>query len=189
MKKLKLVFAIAIISIVALSTNQLKAQESKILLGGGVAYATEINSVAIFAKGVYKINDKWEGSLGVNYFFPKGEGDFEIKWMGFDLDAHYVFSAKDNFEIYGIAGVNIMRITIPGFDYSYDEKYTPYDDYMPSEQEYMSSGSISSTDTGFNLGVGGRYQLSDNLFGMGEAKYAVNNGGYMQVSVGVLYQL
>ncbi|MGJ8745609.1 hypothetical protein [Polaribacter sp.] len=75
MKKLRLVFAIAIISIVALSTNQLKAQESKILAGGGVAYATEINSAAVFVKGVYQINDKWEGALEIIYFFPKGEGD------------------------------------------------------------------------------------------------------------------
>jgi opacity protein-like surface antigen len=176
MKKLKLVFAIAIISVFALSTNQFQAQESEILVGVGVGYATEINSAAIFAKGVYKINDTWEGSLGVNYFFPKGEGDFEIKWMSFDLDAHYVFSTKDNFDIYGIAGVNIMRVTVPGFDYSYDE-------------EEMSSSSISSTDTGINLGLGGRYQLSDKLFGLGEAKYAVNSGGYLQVSLGVLFQL
>lgn len=176
MKKLRLVFAIAIISIVALSTNQLKAQESKILAGGGVAYATEINSAAVFAKGVYQINDKWEGALGINYFFPKGEGDFEIKWLAFDLDAHYIFSQDTNFNFYGIAGLNIMRVTVPGFDYSYDE-------------EYMSSGSISSTDTGFNLGIGSRYKLSDSLFGLGEAKYAVNSGGYLQVSLGVLFNL
>ena len=48
---------------------------------------------------------------------------------------------------------------------------------------------IASGKPVINLGIGSRYQLSDNLFGMGEAKYAVNNGGYMQVSVGVLYQL
>lgn len=187
MKKLKLFFAMAIITIVALSTNQLKAQDSEFLVGGGVAYATEINSVAIFAKGIYQINDKWEGALGVNYFFPKGEGDFEIKWIGFDLDAHYIFSVKDNYNLYGIAGVNIMRVTIPGFDYpSYGD--TPVDDY-PSYEETVSSNSISSTDTGLNLGVGSRYQLSDSLIGLGEAKYALNAGGYLQISVGVLFNL
>ena len=112
-----------------------------------------------------------EGALGVNYFFPKGEGDFEIKWIGFDLDAHYIFSVKDNYNLYGIAGVNIMRVTIPGFDYA------------------VSSSSISSTDTGLNLGVGSRYQLSDSLIGLGEAKYALNAGGYLQISVGVLFNL
>ena len=171
MKKLKLFFAMAIITIVALSTNQLKAQDSEFLVGGGVSYATEINSAAIFAKGIYQINDKWEGALGVNYFFPKGEGDFEIKWIGFDLDAHYIFSVKDNYNLYGLAGVNIMRVTIPGFDYA------------------VSSSSISSTDTGLNLGVGSRYQLSDSLIGLGEAKYALNAGGYLQISVGVLFNL
>ncbi|MCL5130331.1 outer membrane beta-barrel protein [Algibacter sp. L4_22] len=184
MNKTKLFFATAIIAMIALTTNQLEAQESKILAGGGIAYATEINSAAIFAKGVYQINDEWEASLGINYYFPKGEGAYEIKWMGFDLDAHYVFSKTDDLDIYGIAGINILRVSIPSYDIYYgDSDYDfPYD-----EEPSTSTSSISDTNTGINLGMGARYLLTDNLYGLGEAKYAINNGGYLQLSVGVLF--
>ncbi|MBD0778057.1 outer membrane beta-barrel protein [Maribacter sp. ANRC-HE7] len=183
MKKTKLFFTTAMIAMLAITTQQLEAQDSKILAGGGLAYATDINSAAVFAKGVYLINDEWEASLGINYYFPKGEGAYEIKWLGFDLDAHYVFSKTDNLDFYGIAGINIMRVSIPGFDGYYEDYDFPYD-----EEPTASTGTISSTDTGINVGVGGRYKLSDNLFGLGEAKYAINNGGYLQLSAGMLYR-
>ena len=182
MKTIKLFFASAIIALIALTTQNLEAQDSKILAGAGLAYATDINSAAVFAKGVYLINDEWEASLGINYYFPKDEGPYEIKWLGFDLDAHYVFSKTDNLDIYGIAGLNIMRVSIPSYDIDYGDYDFPYD-----EEPTTSTSTISNTETGINLGAGARYKLSDNLYGLGEAKYAINNGGYLQLSAGVLF--
>lgn len=192
MKTIKSFFAATIIVLIAFTTQQLQAQDSKILAGGGLAYATEINSAAIFATGVYQINDKWEGSLGINYFFPKDEGPYEIKWLGFDLNAHYVFSKTDKLDVYGIVGLNVLNVSIPSYDIDYgdydipsgDEDYEfPYDD-----EPIVSTSKVSDTETGINLGIGSRYQLGENIYGLGEAKYAINNSGYLQVNVGVLFR-
>ncbi len=142
-----------------------KAQESsKILAGGGLGYATEINNLSIFANGVYQITDEWEGALGIHYFFPKDDLGVDITWLGFDLDAHYVFSRKDKMEFYGLGGLHITRVST----------------------KFMGV-SASATNTGLNLGAGGRYQLTDNLYGLAEAKYAIVDGGFFHINFGVLF--
>lgn len=176
MKLSKLFFSIAIVATITLATQQAKAQESKILLGGGLGYATEISTLAIFAKGVYQFTNEWEGSLGINYYLPKDMGLAKLTWIGIDLDAHYVFSAQDQMEFYGLAGLNIMRVSTPSYSHT-------------AGGHTVSIPSVSVTNTGLNLGAGGRYKFGEKLYGLGEAKYTIDNGGFLQLSVGVLYRL
>lgn len=170
MKAVKLFCTIAIVAIAMLATKQTQAQDSKILAGAGVGYATEISSPAIFAQGVYRVTNQWEGALGISYFFPKDNGVYDLTWLGFDLNAHYVFSDSESLDFYGLAGLHITRVSASGYTY----------------QGY-SVGSVSDTSTGLNVGAGGRYQISDNLYGVGEAKYAIADGGFFQINAGVLF--
>lgn len=172
MKKTQIIFAIVVATMLLLGTRtQAQDEGGKILAGGGLGYATEINNLAIFANGVYQITDEWEGSLGISYYLPKDTGIYKLTWMGFDLDAHYVFSTKEKLDFYGLAGLHITRVSIPS--YNVGGYKTP---------------SASNTETGLNLGAGGRYQISDNLYGLGEAKYVIANGGFLQINVGVLFR-
>ncbi len=171
MKKVMIISTIAVMLLLGLTV---KAQETegKILAGAGVGYATDINTMAIFANGVYQITDQWEASLGINYYLPKDYGfGGKLTWLGFDLDGHYVFSNSDTMDFYALAGFHITRVSTPSY-----------------EIEGHSIPSASSTSSGVNLGIGGRYQLADNLYGMGEAKYAIADGGFFQLNVGVLFR-
>lgn len=147
--------------------TQAKAQANskggKLLVGGGLGFATEINTLSIFANGVYKIADQWEGSLQASYFFPKDTQGGDLTWLGLDLDGHYVFYTKQKFDVYGLTGLQIMHVT------------------------YSNSSSDSSTDLGLNLGAGGRYQLTNNLYGLGELKYTIQSDGFLRFNVGVLF--
>ncbi len=163
MKKTIIISTMVVLLFGATATAQ---KRGNILAGGGLGYATEINNLSIFANGVYQITDEWEGSLGITYFLPKKEnGGSDITWLGFDLDAHYVFSKQDNLDFYGLAGLHITRVSTE-----------------------FNGVSFSDTNTGLNLGAGGRYQLTDNLYGIGEAKYVLADGGFFNLNVGVLFR-
>ncbi len=143
-----------------------KAQDSsRILAGGGLGYATEINTLSIFANGVYQITDEWEGALGIHYFLPKDDLGVDITWLGFDLDAHYVFLEKDKIDVYGLGGLHITHVS----------------------STVLGVG-VSENNAGLNLGAGGRYQLTDNLYGLGEAKYVIVDSGFFHINVGVLFK-
>lgn len=144
---------------------QTEVKEGKILVGGGLGFASEINTVSIFANGVYQFTDKWEGSVQASYFLPKNTGGSDLTWLGFDLDGHYVFYSKDKADIYGLAGLQITHVST----------------------KFMGN-SASATNTGLNLGAGGRYRLTGNLYGLGEAKYTIEDGGFFHLNIGVLFK-
>ncbi len=157
----KVIFISTVVAMLFVSINAKAQDKGKILAGAGVGFATEINTLSIFAKGVYQITDQWEAGLGISYYLPKDQGISKLTWMGFDLDGHYVFSRKDQMEFYGLAGLHITRVSV---------------------------SSYSDTNTGLNLGAGGRYQISGNMYGMAEAKYVVNNGGFLELGAGILFR-
>ncbi len=165
-------FSAVITLITLLSATKTQAQDSKILVGGGLAYATDISSVGFQAKGVYAINSQLEVAASFTYFLPKKAIWADIKWYSFDIDGHYVFSSKDQLTFYGLAGINILMVSIPGYEYGGYK--TP---------------STSDSNFGFNIGAGTRYGLSDSLSLVGEAKYAIASGGYFQIGAGVLFEL
>lgn len=175
MKKIKQLTVSIIVGFVLLFANKVTAQNSKILIGAGAGFATEINNLAVVAKGVYKITDEWEASLGINYYLPKIKSEFvKVNWLAFDLDAHYVFSKQNEFEAYALAGLNINSVSVK---------------FKGNKSLPMSGIGGSVTNTGINAGTGGRYKFSDKIYGFAEAKYTIHNTGFLQLSAGILYQL
>ncbi len=175
MKRLILVSTAALLFMLLSGVS--KAQESKMMLGGGVLYATDISTVGVFAKGNYAINDKFEAAAAFNYFFPKDYGyNAKYHWMAIDLDGHYVFMNQNQTKLYGLAGLNILMVVLPGYEYKVYGK------------TFKTDGT-TNTYTGFNIGIGGRLGLSSKVSGLGEVKYVVSNGSYLQLSVGILFAL
>lgn len=167
--KLSNFFLMTIIVLSVLLVSRANAQESKVLAGAGLGYATGIESVAVFAKGVYKITDEWEGSVSMNYY----PGTTFLSWVGFDFNGHYVFLNQDKFSVYGLSGLNVMRPLATG--------RTIYGYYGYND------GITYSTFVGLNIGGGGRFAFSDKFSAMAELKYTIRSGGYLQLSTGVLY--
>ncbi len=169
MKRLNVALKIiSFVFVAAAFSFSAKAQDSKVLGGLGLNYTSDIGSVGITAKGVYMIDENWEGSAGFTYLF---ENNY-TNWSMLDLDGHYVFSSDDKKAFYGLAGLNF---TFWKFDYSYSYGY------------YIDDYSINGTEVGINLGAGGRFKITDDLSVFGEAKYTFGGFNFLTLGAGVLY--
>ncbi|MBI9062022.1 MAG: hypothetical protein JEZ14_08525 [Marinilabiliaceae bacterium] len=193
---MKSTIKLAIIAIAAftLSTST-SAQESKIMAGGGLSYASEINNIGLFAKGIYLINDSWEGAGTFTYFFKK---DYTT-WTALDFNGHYVFSSNESTSFYALGGLNMTFYKIKidgvssdlggdwGIDYTGDEmgEYNPYADMQST---LGSSFESSGSEIGFNIGIGGRYALTESLYLNGEAKYTLGGADYFSIGAGLMYR-
>ncbi len=161
-----------------------KAQRGDILAGGGLGYATKIDKPAIFIGGVYQITPEWEGAADFTYFFSdKVEAAYSkwtLRWSALNLNAHYVFYNENQIEAYGLGGLSIRFATAK---YEYTGPTGGQYDYL-EDRDYSSTDS----DVGLNLGAGGRYQLSDNLYGVAEMKFTILDGSYFQIGAGIQYK-
>ena len=196
---MKSMIKLAVVAIIALTFNvSTTAQESKIMAGGGLSYASEINNIGLFAKGIYLINDSWEGSGAFTYFFKK---DY-VTWSALDFNGHYVFSSNETTSFYALGGLNVTfyKIKIDGVTYDLggdwgtqgsDDGYwgetSEYDPYEDLKSTMSSSIESSGSEIGFNIGIGGRYALTESLYLNGEAKYTLGGADYFNVGVGLLY--
>lgn len=164
--KLILVFATVLTVCFSLTTQ---AQDSKIMAGAGLTYATDISTMGISAKGVYLVNDTWEIAPSFTYYLKKNN----VNWSTLDFDAHYVFSADDKNTFYAIGGLNVTfwKFKMDG----------ALDDY------FGGSFDASGSDVGVNIGVGSRFAISDKMYFNADLKYTIGNANYLSAGVGVLY--
>lgn len=167
--KLILVFATVLTVCFSLTTQ---AQDSKIMAGAGLTYATDISTMGISAKGVYLASDTWELAPAFTYYFKKNN----VNWSTLDFDAHYVFSADESMTFYGIGGLNVTfwKFKMDGV----------------SELDGLFGGSgfdASGSDIGVNIGVGSRFAISDKMYFNADLKYTIGNANYLSAGVGVLY--
>jgi|AntAceMinimDraft_17_1070374.scaffolds.fasta_scaffold109981_1 opacity protein-like surface antigen len=162
MKKITILLAFAFL--VCLGTTN---AQNKIKVGGSLGYSTNISSLGIGVDGVYKINDKFSAAADFIYYL---ESDF-VTWMTIDANAHYNLVNKEKSNVYGLAGLALLMGS-----YSYD-------------LGIYGSGSSSYSRVGLNVGTGIDYKLTDKLSLMGEAKYVLITGGFLNIRAGVLYNL
>ena len=126
-------------------------------LGGSAGYSTEIEEVGFSVDAVYSINESWE--VAANYYFiPEIENALKISFI--DVNAHYMFSES----FYALAGLDLATIKLDFF-----------------------GESASDNETGANLGIGGRFPLSDKLSFFTEAKYVTTYDGLFNVRAGLLF--
>ncbi len=138
-------------------------------VGGGATLDLNLNEFGVQARGQYGFNETWRGAADFNLFFP-GEG---LSLFGFNANAHYKFvdNGPDAVSFYGLAGLNLTRISIKEIDLG----------------GFGSVGGGSVTDTGLNVGGGANLPLG-NLTGFAEAKYAIG-GSELGICAGVLFSL
>lgn len=185
----KLFCMVSVVVMTAIFTFGVNAQENPILGGAGVAYATELDGVGIFLGGVYQITPQWEGAASYTFFFKKDN----VNWSTLDLNAHYVFFRTDNAAVYGLAGLNFLfwKVKYADFDF-YDDDYWDFGGVSQNKsatasQATLSSKSFTGSETGLNLGVGGRVGLTDKLWLNPEIKYVIGDGDFLGIRVGLLY--
>jgi len=193
---MKSMIKLALVAIVAFTlSTATSAQESKILAGGGLSYASEINNIGLFAKGIYLINDSWEGAGTFTYFFKK---DYTT-WTALDFNGHYVFSSNETTSFYALGGLNMTfyKVKIDAVTYDMEsvwgagytgDEMSEFDPYSEMQSTFNSSIESSGSEIGFNIGIGGRYALTESLYLNGEAKYTLGGADYFNIAAGLMYR-
>jgi len=167
-----------------LMVASLQAQKGKIGLGGGLAYGSEIKKMGIDLRGSYGITDKIDGVASFTYFFPDKEEYFggEVKWnvWEFNLDGHYKFVESDEYAVYGIAGINFTGT-------HWSSKYEWVNPITGQTEKYDESD--SDMNIGLNIGVGGQYNLNEQLGLFVEPKYVIGDYDQLVITFGIIYGL
>lgn len=145
---------------------------TKLRVGGGLVYASEISNLGINLNGAYAITEEWEGALGFSHIFKKDHQTYNI----LDFDAHYIFHQQDeNLNFYGLAGLGFTfwKATIPSINLG-NGYSTP-------------SASTSGTEVGLNLGIGANYKLTETLNLAPELRYTIMDGSYLRIGASIQY--
>lgn len=169
MKK-NVLLTLVLIAMFTLTATNVNAQDNKFSLGGGLAYATEVEKVGFFAKGLYQFTPQWEAAASFTYFLPREENGFDLQFSALDANVHYVFY-NDEYKLasYMLSGIDVLFEKI---------------------NVWRTETSDSDVTLGFNLGAGLRYQLSERLALNPEIKYVLSTEkdySYFAISVGLLF--
>jgi len=166
MKKI-LLFLIIILSVSALAHAQLTKVGGALSYNTGYYYNLESHSdkpkdhktgnPVISFTGIYEISLPLHLKPSLNVFMPRitkedfFEGSFKrvISAFSADFDAHYVFNALDQYEFYGLAGLNILWVRM---------KTT---EQFPGSDSWTNTGSNNAL--GLNLGAGSYMRIKNEF--------------------------
>jgi hypothetical protein len=180
MKKSILLFALCL----AIFTT-LNAQFTKI--GGGLTFssgfpfhhqpwdANKSGLLAVNLKGIYEISVPLHVSPTITIFYPHITKETTMKTtvssIMFDINGHYVFNSLDQFEFYGLAGLDVL--------------------YATKKEAYEGSSTFKESDNalGLNLGVGTYMKITEQFDLYGEAKYIFSSYDQFMINAGILLNL
>lgn len=150
-----------IIGMVLVSNSYSMAQDNEVKLGAGLIYGSEIEQLGIRADGYYRINEEFRIGGALGYFFPNDYGAGDLTWFEIDLNGNYIFYEEEEWTIYGLAGLNIMIISI----------------------DPDIGDSDSNSEIGLNIGGGLEYAVDFGAV-FGELKFAGLGGDADQLVLG-----
>jgi hypothetical protein len=147
-----------------------KGQPEK--LGGGLALSSTFpfdglsstenrsGAIAISLKHIHEISGPLQFSPDFSFFYPHITNDQFTKTsvfsMMFDINIHYVFNWLDRFQLYGLAGPDLL-VT------------------WKKKSFEGSATELEKKDIfGLNLGIGTYVKMSNQFYLYGEAKYVLN---------------
>lgn len=124
---------------------------------------SEINN-ALGLKGqvYYRFNDDWRAGINYINYFDGYDFSTSQKVIEWNANANYVFTSNDENIAYALAGFNYTRITQP-------------------------ITAFSSSEVGWNIGVGGRFGIGEQIAATTEIKYIIGNAHQLVLGIGVAY--
>ncbi len=145
---------------------------NEIVFAKGISIGPTVNTgtfgLGVGASGVYDFSSKLSAAGSLNYSRYLGAlGVIEATAEG-----HYSFQVANKLKAYPLAGVSIYRVS--------------YSDSVFNASDNYSSG----TAFGFNIGGGGRYELTKSIDLMAEVKSGVGGyGGNFRLKFGALWNI
>ncbi|HYW34658.1 MAG TPA: hypothetical protein VE868_04550 [Balneolaceae bacterium] len=148
-----LIFSLFIISQTNASAQQLHSTE----LGAGIVFGNEPQTVGLHVDGTYYFTQNVAITPDIDIYFP--HNSYYDSFFAVDLNGHYIFDQSTQYQLYGLAGLNISS-----------------GKHAPSRR--------NESKLGLNIGVGGAYQLQ-KVSVFGEVKYVISNLNELVASLGV----
>jgi opacity protein-like surface antigen len=148
-----LVFALCL-----LGSTQVSAQLSA---GAGLAFGSETEDLGIRATALYQFNENWRAATDFIWYL---DGEEDVSVWELNLNAHYIFFEDGKFLAYGLAGLNLVGVSV---------------DLGPLGDE-------SDTEGGINLGVGGQYKINETISIQSELKYSLSDFDQIVFGIGAL---
>lgn len=92
-----------------------------------------------------------------------------------DLDAHYYFYSTETMKFYGLGGLslNFWKVTIPAMSYG---------GFTSPET------TASDSNIGLNIGVGMKYDISEQLSILPEMRFTIAEGSFFRIGATAQYK-
>ena len=179
--------SILILFFILTTFSVLNAQFTKV--GGGLTFssgfpfhnqpwdANKSGMLAVSLKGIYEISIPLHVSPSLTIFYPHITKESMMKTtvssIMFDFNGHYVFNSLDQFEFYGLAGLDILYAT------------------KKEKESYVGSTTFKESDNalGLNLGIGTYMKITQQFDIFGEAKYIFSKYDQFIINAGILLNL
>jgi hypothetical protein len=126
-------------------------------------------------KGIYEVSLPFHISPSLSFFVPHVYKEYDSKYSVnttmFDINGHYIFNSLDQFEFYGLAGLDIMLAW----------KKQKYNDEVFKEKDNA---------LGLNIGLGTYMKITELFDIYAEAKYLFNNKyNQFMLNAGILFNI
>lgn len=157
----KLLLLITLVAATFSIAAQTDKGEKSVLFQTG--FQTDPTRFMLGIQGRYNIIDNLAVAPDVLFMFPKDK----VTGLDVNVNFHYVFPLESNFSVYPLAGLAMQN-----------------NRYAGETIGGVKHGSNSHTDWGFNLGLGGSYELSLNSFINLELKYTFSDADCFTFGVG-----
>ena len=126
-------------------------------------------------KGIYEFSLPFHLSPSVSFFVPhvikEAGSKYSVNTAMFDVNGHYVFNSLDQFEFYGLAGLDILLAW----------KKEKFQEMVYKEKDNA---------LGLNIGLGTYMKIRDSFDLYAEAKYLFNNKyNQFMLNAGILFNI
>ena len=174
MRNLVLGVLTAFTFLLAGGATSLQADGGDMSLGGGLAYATDINSLGIAARGYYELPSEEYVFYIVPeliYYLPStSNAGPDIQWITFDVMGHWLFENSEEFYLYALAGIGVR--------------------YFSSTVENPFGGEFSDSQTDINLDIGAGVEYETDFGGIfGEFRFVFTDGTFLVFDTGVRFPI
>lgn len=134
--------------VIALSMGAFAQTGSKEIMPR-LGYQTESERFSLGVEGRYSLTENIRLAPALDFFFPKDH----LTGLDVNFNVHYVLPLEGGFKFYPLVGLNVMN-----------------------NRFSFGGESIADTQFGFNLGLGGQYDITDNGYLNLEFKYTFVEG-------------
>ncbi len=132
-------------------------------IGGNLVYGTEIEELGIGIVGEFFLKNDLSLAPGFNYYFA----DDPISFWELNANINYYFSESSSVSVYGLAGLNLARISI---DNGFGEDR-------------------SDSELGVNIGIGANFDINSSVEPFTEFRYVIGDFDQAVFAFGLKFPL